>query len=305
MAGDFEGDRQPGGLGRAHQVGLLRAGQMEDVGLGAVPAHQLDDLGHRGDAAAARPAGLVLAVAAGFAPPFVEEGEQLAVLGVQHQLYPALGGCRERLLQHGRVAHDGRRGVVSGHEELGAGGDRTVQAGQQFRVLGVHADVEGVVGQRVALDHVGLVGHGLRGQRRRQGVGHVHHRGEAAGDRGPAAVLPVLLVRQAGGAEVDVGVDEARQDIVVAGVHAGHGRGGGVLVGEGGDASAGDQDVARADPVRGHQPACRDHQIRVGQGGVQLRHVRATSSRARSFVGPISATARASASSRFSRELVT
>ena len=55
--------------------------------------------------------------------------------------------------------------------------------------------------------HVGRC-HGLR-----QGVGHVEERGDAAGGRGSALTVKVGLIRQSGIAEVDMGVNDAGQEV--------------------------------------------------------------------------------------------
>ena len=63
-----------------------------------------------------------------------------------------------------------------------------------------------------------LVGERGGGGRRRIGVGHFEHRGDAAQHRRARAGLEILLVSQAGLAEMNLGVDDAGQDVQAAAI---------------------------------------------------------------------------------------
>ena len=106
------------------------------------------------------------------------------------------------------------------------------------------ADEEGEVAVHAAGGAGDLVGKRLGGDGQRIGVGHLEDGGDAAHDRGARAGLEVLLVLGAGLAEMDLGVDDAGEDVEAGAVDdlAGGARRDRA---DGGDAAVADADVAR------------------------------------------------------------
>ena len=100
------------------------------------------------------------------------------------------------------------------HEHLDAGASRQpLQVGEFADVLRRRADEEGDVDPGAALGATALVGEIGGADRRRLGVRHLEDGGDAADRRGGGAGGEVLLVFEAGLAEVDLGVDDAGQDV--------------------------------------------------------------------------------------------
>ena len=88
-----------------------------------------------------------------------------------------------------------------------------------------------------------LVGERLGRDRLRVGVRHLEHGGDAAEHRGAGARLQILLVGKPRLAEVDLGVDHARQDVKAGALDHAPGRGARKIA-ERGDPAGGDSDVA-------------------------------------------------------------
>ena len=110
-----------------------------------------------------------------------------------------------------------------------------------------------------------LVGERRGGGRRRIGVGHFEHGGDAAQDRRARAGLQILLVGQAGLAEMDLAVDHAGQDMQAAAIQALARRSGREI------ADLGDLAVDDADVALSHAVLVDDG--RVGENAIeQARH---------------------------------
>ena len=151
-------------------------------------------------------------VAAGAHQPLLAPFHDRVGLGVQRN---ALAGRRHDLegFQHGAGRGRGDLAESVAHIELEA--DHA--AGDQRRHVG-----DGVVAEQAVeaeIDAGFLRGDGVLGGKRRgvagrrDGVRHVEHGGDAAERGGRGAARPVLLVRIAGIAEMDVNVDGAGQDM--------------------------------------------------------------------------------------------
>jgi hypothetical protein len=147
------------------------------------------------------------------------QGQALAqpilVLGVHRDAPPA--GAEHR--QQGLVVLDQQAAGGRAHEDLHpAAAGQGLQPGQLFDVLGRRADEEGVIDPGPALGPGELVGERLGVQRARPGVGHLENRGDTAQRGRRRAAGQVLLVLHAGLAEVDLGVDDPRQDMQARGL---------------------------------------------------------------------------------------
>jgi len=201
----------------------------------------------------------------GFAAPGIQQREHRVVLGVEEQPQSELPAQIEQLLQRTVVAEHVRCGVVPGEEPLGGGRLPWREAAELVQVVRVHPGVQPEVDQRVALDERRLgvrVGRGPGGW---PGVGHVDHRGEAAGHGRPARVRPVLLEDQSGGTEVHVRVDQAGQNVLAPRVE--YLPGGRVVVRY---QQRGDPPVPHGD-VGAHR-ALRGHHDAPGHQKIEIRH---------------------------------
>ena len=149
---------------------------------------------------------------------------------------------------HAVVVLDQQRAGRGAHEHLDAAGARQpLQRGELMGVLARGADIEGKVAMHAVMRARDLVGQRLRAGGGRLGVRHLEHRGDAAQHRAARAGFQVLLVGEAGLAEMHVAVDHARQHVQAAAVD--RLGGGGADVADGGDPAAGER-RGRARPRR-------------------------------------------------------
>jgi len=155
--------------------------------------------------------------------PFVfhRPAQQVLALGVEHERQ------RDRV-QRARQGRLARQQVARrrAQEHLDAGDGRVARDRRDLvDVVGAQAHVE----QHVAAGDLAGAGdlrmEGLGGQRRRARVRHVGDGRDARGDRGGGARRQVLLVGQAGVAQVDVHVDRAGQQPQAGAVDLGAGGG--------------------------------------------------------------------------------
>ncbi len=134
-----------------------------------------------------------------------------------------LGRMRQHLQEHGAV-HVGLARRTVGQHGLERHRARAPERGHRLvisrmnrrlqRKVDVGGAFAGVTGEIEAGDRVD----------RRLGVGHAHHRGDAADRGGRAAAREILLLRLAGVAHVDVRVDETGKQHAAARVDDGVGR---------------------------------------------------------------------------------
>ena len=104
-------------------------------------------------------------------------------------------------------------------EHLDAGGTRlALEFGEIVDIAAGGADEEGEVAMHAAGGGRDLGGERLGAGGRRLGVRHLEHRGDPAQHRRPAAGCQVLLVLEAGLAEMHLGVDHAGQNMEAGGV---------------------------------------------------------------------------------------
>ena len=113
-----------------------------------------------------------------------------------------------------------------------------------------------------------LVGERLRARGLRVGVGHLEHRRDAAHDGRARAGFEILLVIEAGLAEMDLGGDDARQDVKAPAVDLP--RGGALRqVADGGDPPIPYADVALHTSVVIHDDAAFEDQVEgLGHGNL-------------------------------------
>ena len=234
VRGDLAGDAHAGGLGAAHELEPVGAGEVLDVQVGAGELGQLDVAGDvdllagRGPAQHAQAGG-------GDALVDLAGVDQALVLAVVHDGAAELYGVVHDAAHHAGVL-DAAAVVGEGHGAVGAhvahlGEHLALEAAgaRAGHVHAAHAGRGGAVADE--LDAGGGVGDGV-------GVGHADDVGEAAVHRGAAAGGDVLLVLEAGLPQVDVDVDQAGHEHAAGGVaHAGALRGGEALT-HGGDAAA-------------------------------------------------------------------
>ena len=175
-----------------------------------------------------------------------EPGAQtVLVLGMEGSAAPRAGqdGGHARIVLDQKVA--GRRS----HEDLDARRPgQPLQLAELGRVVARAADPEREVAMHAAGGARKLVGQRLGAGGERPGVRHLEHRCHAAEDGRAGAALQILLVLQAGLAEMDLAVDHARQDVKAAAIDP---LAGGSLSErpDAGDAAADDADVAKARAV--------------------------------------------------------
>ncbi|MNE60998.1 hypothetical protein D3C80_1561810 [compost metagenome] len=168
-------------------------------------------------------------------------------------------------LAHPLVVGDQQVAGRGAHEDLDpAAARQALQIGQMLGVLVRAADVEGVVRPHPVVGPHQLVGHGLGIGRVGIGVRHLEHGDDAAQGRRAAAGLEVFLPLQTRLAEVDLGVDDARQDRQAGGVE--HlARRGLTQIADEGDAAVDDADVGlAASGVVGDFAAPHDQVIGLG-----------------------------------------
>ena len=105
------------------------------------------------------------------------------------------------------------------HEHLDAGSAwKPLEPRQLLDILPRGADIEGEVAVHAPAPARDLVGERLRAHRRRLGVRHLEHGGDAAKHRGPAAGFEIFLVLEPRLAEMHLGVDHAGQHVQAGGV---------------------------------------------------------------------------------------
>ena len=198
-------------------------------------------------------------------------GRERRVLLVQRDHPAAQALVLKRLAEH--PGRDHRPAVVgeaerAGVAELGHLGELVAVQAPGYR--GQEADLDARLatrGPRQRAQHRGVVDHG-------RSVGHRDHRAEAAGRRRRGAAVDVLLVLLTGGAQMDVRIDERREQVLSGRVH-------GLAAGwrlepsgrpELGDLALPDQHVARfveASSRVEHVGGADEH---LGRGGVALEH---------------------------------
>ena len=132
------------------------------------------------------------------------------------------------------LEHRAHAGVVLDQQRAGGGAHEHLHradAGQHFQfaeVLGVlarGAGIEGEIAMHAVMAAPDLVGDGLGRGRGRVGVRHLEHRGDAAEHGAARAGFEVLLVGEAGFAEMHVAVDDAGQQVQTLAVDGLAGRG--------------------------------------------------------------------------------
>ena len=128
-----------------------------------------------------------------------------------HRHAPARG------LQHradaGIVAHQQRAGRRA-HEDFYARRARqALKLGNVAHIVMGAADPEGEIAMHAFGRAADLVGERRLGRRRRVGVGHFEHGGDAAEHGRAGAGLEVFLMRRAGLAKMHLAVDDARQNV--------------------------------------------------------------------------------------------
>ena len=191
-------------------------------------------------------------------------GEPRLVLGME-------GGAPARAAEDRGdtlVVGDEQRPGRGAHEHLDAGGARqALQLGDVGGVLPRSTDPEGEVAMHAVARPRHLVGERRLARGERIGVGHLEHGGDAAEHRRPRAGFEVLLVGQAGLAEMHLGVDDAGQEVEAAGVDL-FARARAGEVADRADSPAGDADVAHPDAVVVDQRAAFDEEV------VGVRHGR-------------------------------
>ena len=127
------------------------------------------------------------------------------------------GGAAAGLRQdrrHPRIILDqeGARGRAHEHLDARRAG-QALQLGHMFGVLMGAADPEGEIAVHAVQAARHLVGQGFRGRGERIGVRHFEHRRHPAQHGGARTGLQILLVGQAGLAEMHLRVDDAGQDM--------------------------------------------------------------------------------------------
>lgn len=165
----------------------------------------------------------------------------------------------EQALQRRQVVDQHVAGAGA-HEHLHPCHAVRVERGNGVEVVVTDAEVKAVVDPRAAGSALLLGRQRLQRQGRRQGVGHVHDAGDAAGHRRARFAGEAALVRRAGVAEVHLVVDHARQQVLAGGVEHG-------LAGEVGEAAGDGVDAPVADAQVG-----LEHTTFVDQPGVADQH---------------------------------
>ena len=138
---------------------------------------------------------------------------------MQDQPHPCLSRTCKHLLELASVPQHMWRRVMTCHEHLDADCLARRCTTDQLRRRAVDSKVKAKVNERVSQDEAGLLLRAGWIEQWRVGVRHVDHRRDPASSCGTASVLPVLLVRQAWGPEVHVGVDNTGQHVTSAGVN--------------------------------------------------------------------------------------
>lgn len=123
----------------------------------------------------------------------------------------------EQALQHGRVVHQHVAGRGA-HEHLDAGHLARIDGGHGVEIVVRDAEMEGVIGQRIARRYRLLFCHGGHRQRRRPGVRHVHETGDAPRHSRRRLGRYAALVGQPRLAEMHLVVDHAGQQPLPGGV---------------------------------------------------------------------------------------
>ena len=168
--------------------------------------------------------------------------EPVLVLGMERGAPPDHG----ENVAHALVVLDQERAGGGAHEHLDPGASgQALERGKLAGVLARAADEEGEIAMHAVMRARDLVGQRLRAGGGRTGVGHFEHRGDAAHDRAARAGFEILLVGQAGLAEMHLGVDHARQHMQAPAVDHLTGRSR-RQVADRGNAPAGDGEIAHA-----------------------------------------------------------
>ena len=158
------------------------------------------------------------------------------------------------------------------HEHLDAGGAFQPLQHRDFgEIFPCAADVEREVAEHAMPGAPHFVRKRLGRGRERLGVGHLEHRRDPAKYGGAAAGLQILLVLQAGLAEVDLRVDHARQDVKAPAVEGASGRGL-AEVADGRDRAPVDSDIPLAPAVLVHDDAAFEDEVEDLGHGVLLRY---------------------------------
>ena len=177
----------------------------------------------------------------------------------------AAGNGAQDGLDAGIVLHQQRAGGGA-HEDLDAGAaGQLFQFGQLADIFMRAADIEGEVAMHAAGAGGDLGLEGLPAGGQRIGIGHFEDAGDAAHHGRERAGFQIFLMRQAGLAEMDLGIDDAGQDMQALAVDDFGGAVAGQIA-QGGDAARGDADIGTAFTVMVDQR-------RVLENRVVLRHV--------------------------------
>jgi hypothetical protein len=235
---DVAGQRQPPGLGRAHQRHARGAGDAAQVHAGAGALHELHDgedgdgLGRHGHAREAQARGQRTAGGHALA--------QVAVLRAQPHGVAEGAGVEQRALQHLRV---GQRHVglaeadAAGFGELGHLGEHAASEVARERAQRKEARALQLLGAELEhFDQARLVEHGV-------GVGRAHQAGHAARDGRGHFALQHAFVFVARLAQARGEVHEARRDDAARGVDGAVGLEAGGQAADAGDLAVGDGDV--------------------------------------------------------------
>ena len=149
------------------------------------------------------------------------DAEMLALVEPVFVLGMERGAAADHLedVAHAIVVLDQQRAGRGAHEHLDAGAaGQPFELGQVLGVVARAADEEGEIAMHPVMRALHLVGHRLRAGGQRIGVRHLEHRGDAAHHRAARSGLQVLLVGEAGLAEMHLGIDHAGQDMQAAAI---------------------------------------------------------------------------------------
>ncbi len=201
--------------------------------------------------------------------PSGASSDQVTVLGVHQQQRAQPRDLGHRALELSRRDVRELRDPGVEEEALEAEHSRVVQTGQVTEVVRHRTTPEADVDRALPPRGRALGLEGLDGDRRRHGVQrHVHDRGDATRGRGTRRGLEALPLGPPGLVDVDVRVDQSRDQHLVAG--EGHRTSGGrrvVVRRESRDASAGDPDAHRPLDALDDRPAGAHDEVELSCHG--------------------------------------
>ena len=179
------------------------------------------------------------------------------VLGVDG--CPAAAACEHPA--QGRVVGDQQRTGRTAHEDLDAGAARqSFQRAQFFGVCIRRTQEEGKIAPGPPFGAAQLVGQRRRRIRVGRRVRHFEYGGDAALGSAAGSALQIFLVLQPRLAEVDLGVDDAGQDVQAGSIEP-FGGARPAQIAERRDPAVPHADICGDAPHRRHCRAARDHQV--------------------------------------------